>query len=772
EEDVSDAADSSEDAAVPVDIDPNAECQLATDCLGKIALGLCARPVCDAGTCVTSSAPDGVACDDTNPCTLDSICTGGECGGGIEYPCDDADLCTSDTCDPVDGCVHASVAGGCDDGNVCTLADHCVDGVCVGGNSVCSCTTTDDCLVYNDGDLCTGTLTCQGGICKTEPGSAVDCPGGIAGPCEVFGCSPTTGSCDIVPVSDGTSCDDSDPCTIGDTCEAGICTVGTGACICDVDLDCVAYDDGNLCNGIMRCEGGFCVPNPDSVVVCDAPGGPCEAGACEPTTGECNATPLDGQACDDKNPCTTADVCAGVTCAGTEKSCDDNNPCTDDACGSDGQCTNVANVAPCSDSDDCTVGDTCAAGACVPGTDQCSCTTTSDCGAFEDGDPCTGTLECVGNMCVTIPGTPVICDGSDSTDCAASQCNPSTAACELLPINNNLACFDGNPCTDGEVCQEGTCGGGTNTCSCVAVDELLTCNTSTLWSNGAFGSTNKVDAWPCAAGDFSGPEFAWPVFVKEPTAVTVTLNSEEANTWVFVTEDAGAGCDPTQCKKGSPSEITFIAFPGLSQFVVLDGKGGETGKMNVTVSCESAFEAQCNDGFDNDNDGNTDCVDQDCEADPWCAGTENCTNGQDDNNDGKVDCVDPDCAEQPICQSLCTATTTTYCGFSQFWHTGGTSSSNEVNSYACSAVDVSGPEVIYSFDSNTAQTVTVDLPQSFFGHHLAVMAHAPGGCNGAYCQAAGPAPLQFFAAAGTTYYIAVDGQNGAQGDYKLSVSCL
>ncbi|MEM7246076.1 MAG: M14 family zinc carboxypeptidase [Acidobacteriota bacterium] len=51
----------------------------------------------------------------------------------------------------------------------------------------------------------------------------------------------------------------------------------------------------------------------------------------------------------------------------------------------------------------------------------------------------------------------------------------------------------------------------------------------------------------------------------------------------------------------------------------------------------------CDDGVDNDRDGLTDCDDPDCSDDPACP--EDCVNGVDDDADGDVDCDDSECAD-------------------------------------------------------------------------------------------------------------------------------
>ena len=53
--------------------------------------------------------PSGTPCDDGVECTLGDNCTGGLCRGTTDNAlCDDGDMCTSDRCDTVEGCVTAS----------------------------------------------------------------------------------------------------------------------------------------------------------------------------------------------------------------------------------------------------------------------------------------------------------------------------------------------------------------------------------------------------------------------------------------------------------------------------------------------------------------------------------------------------------------------------------------------------------------------------------------------------------------------------------------
>jgi hypothetical protein len=63
-------------------------------------------------------------------------------------------------------------------------------------------------------------------------------------------------------------------------------------------------------------------------------------------------------------------------------------------------------------------------------------------------------------------------------------------------------------------------------------------------------------------------------------------------------------------------------------------------------------ETTCNDGLDNDCDGDYDCTDSDCAADPACIcvpDPEICDDGIDNDCDELVDCDDPDCDDDDAC---------------------------------------------------------------------------------------------------------------------------
>jgi len=201
---------------------------------------------------------------------------------------------------------------------------------------------------------------------------------------------------------------------------------------------------------------------------------PCTGDLCDPQVG-CQHSALDG-ACDDGNACTDGDSCQAGSCVGGDVvTCNDLNPCTDDACAPESGCTYAISDGPCSDGDVCTTGDACDAGQCVSaGTLDCDdgnpCTADlcdpllgcqhSDLDvACSDGNACTEGDMCEGGVCVG--GAAITCD--DDNLCTDDSCSPATGCVFML---NQAPCNDDDLCTVDDHCHLGACiGGGTLTCA-------------------------------------------------------------------------------------------------------------------------------------------------------------------------------------------------------------------------------------------------------------------------------------------------------------------
>ncbi len=526
-------------------------CQADGSCLGIAMVcpggGACAKQVCQDGQCVPMNAADGAPCLDSDACTTFDKCQGGLCAAGLPLACEDGLPCTADWCES-GACQHANQVAPCNDGNPCTTGDHCADGLCGGGSAGCDdgkpctadacgaegCTHSNTQAPCDDGDNCTWGDHCQNGGCL--PGAATACDDG--NPCTYDAC--LDGACSAIAATG--PCDDGDACTQGDWCVGTAC-VPTAAAKCDDGVPCTIdqcvggackflpldggpCEDGNACTAADQCTGGQCGGKP---IVCDD-SNVCTADACAPASGKCTFLAVPG-ACNDNNPCTTADTCVAGQCLGTQKNCDDANVCTKEACVG-GVCTTSPAAGPCDDGDPCSLGDLCQGGACKPSsavncednnpctTDYCGkqgCVSAPASGAgCDDGSACTIQDTCIQGAC---QGTAKVCD--DSNPCTEDWCGPQ--GCKSL-AKQGQPCEDGNSCTSGDTCgasgacQPGAlvvCGDDGNPCttascspttgSCKAIDlDKTSCDDGNVCTSGDHcdkGQCKPLTGKSCDDGD-------------------------------------------------------------------------------------------------------------------------------------------------------------------------------------------------------------------------------------------------------------------------------
>jgi hypothetical protein len=293
---------------------------------------------------------------------------------GAPLDCNDNNVCTTDACDDVLGCVHTPIAGcepctiasDCNDANFCTT-DACVNGVCEHDVIANCCSTNADC----NGTACTQLDTCNPGTHSCihatpdgqQPGCGDACTPGTCNSsncvlgtpmqcptppdvCTVELCDPGIGctSHTVLPPNCCTTdaqCGDDDVCT-NDSCDPEFhhCVnsriPGCRTCSTDVDCDPLGACGQSICDGAT----GTCVdhvpPNctdgntkTQDVCIVDGPG----AAHCENTC-----------ICDDHNVCNGVETCGQSVCvAGTPLDCDDHDGCTDDMpCDPKAGCVHVA----------------------------------------------------------------------------------------------------------------------------------------------------------------------------------------------------------------------------------------------------------------------------------------------------------------------------------------------------------------------------------------------------------------------------------------------
>src|SRR6185503_3582835 len=146
----------------------------------------------------------------------------------------------------------------CDDGNQTSC-----DGCSSSASGVPGCLLEDGLATQlgyvpcNNGDSCTIEDYCDDTSCR--PGIPRDC-GYLDDACGVGVCNQDSNACVKVPRSAPGSCDDYNPCTLGDRCTSGECrgTPAPVSTICTDDDPCTSVDGEvghpDRCDGFGRCH--------------------------------------------------------------------------------------------------------------------------------------------------------------------------------------------------------------------------------------------------------------------------------------------------------------------------------------------------------------------------------------------------------------------------------------------------------------------------------------------------------------------------------------
>jgi hypothetical protein len=261
------------------------------------------------------------------------------CQPGPPLTCDDANVCTNDSCDPVSGCAHANNTAACADGNACTTGDTCRGGVCSGGTSAPS-----EFIVNGDFESGTGTLSCGPNPLTRNnwvgTGSAI----------QYTGCPWTASVVTGLGFPGGNA-----PGTISESFAA---TPGPGT---------LSYQHGSdaptSCSYTVTFAPSNTVVNVNAQLVAAMVAAPTIAVPAG-TTSVTFANPNCSGGSLDLLNFDNVSIQAGVA---TVLNCDDVNGCTDDSCNPALGCVHANNTAACNDGNPCTVGDTCGAGVCVSG---------------------------------------------------------------------------------------------------------------------------------------------------------------------------------------------------------------------------------------------------------------------------------------------------------------------------------------------------------------------------------------------------------------------
>ncbi|MBU1220764.1 trypsin-like serine protease [Myxococcota bacterium] len=156
----------------------------------------------------------------------------------------------------------------------------------------------------------------------------------------------------------------------------------------------------------------------------------------------------------------------------------------------------------------------------------------------------------------------------------------------------------------------------------------------------------------------AGPERVYRIAAPTGTIVTAMMSPASGSSDLDLLLVKGS-CSPTSCVDGSlnnagiAEQLTFTTDSNTHYLFVETYEN--PGSFTLTITCESSnpVAESCNNGIDDDKDGDTDCDDSDCENTAGCMGGdfEDCSNRFDDDSDGAIDCQDADCFFSPECTS-------------------------------------------------------------------------------------------------------------------------
>lgn len=498
------------------------------------------------GLCSTPSKLDATACDDSDLCTQTDTCQGGVCSGGNPKTCTAAKCQIAGTCAPATGVcstpTNATNGSACNDGNLCTQTDSCMNGSCMGSNPK-SCSGGDVC---NSGSTCDpATGSCGGGAPMNEGGACTDgnkctigdkctsgtCTGAAvnctsSNPCQVGACDGATGSCVYGNVLDNTTCNDGKTCTTGDKCMGGTCVGNVSCPAIDMCHDVGSCAADNSCTKPIKTNGAMCDyekwVNPNAASDrCATPNDVCMAGACVADTVPIVCPQLDCNtvACNKANGnCVYSPVTPGATCGVT-------------GCYSTGTCSTVSGKGQCSGTPKDCAGFTaiCKAGICDASTGACGGLNATNGVSCAAADKCVTAPTCQGGSCI---GEPKTC--TPKGECGVSMCNPSTGDCDegVAPV--------GTACTAADQCRApGSCD-ATGACVADPIQDGTPCVGTACPTSGVC----VTGACICVEHSMSVPD---PTPADQPT-----------------TKPAEKGCSMSRSRTGDSSLLVGIALLALA----------------------------------------------------------------------------------------------------------------------------------------------------------------------------------------------------------------
>ena len=263
-----------------------------------------------------------------------------------------------------------------------------------------------------------------------------------------------------------------------------------------------------------------------------------------------------------------------------------------------------------------------------------------------------GSCACAGSGCVAAECTAqCLAAGYDTGECRATGACGCSSADGGTPSSTGERCADGIDNNHNGVVDEG--------CGCT-LGETQPCYSGPAESRNVGGCREGTQ--DCVG---EGQYAHWGPCTGEQLPQGETCDGLDNDCDVATDEDCGS-CVPsssveTQCADFQDNDCDTVADcfdpdcpPCCGEELCDDGLDnncdGQTDEYcdEPCAPNESAIAGTCGDGLDNDCDGRQDCLDLDCL--PFCCGAEVCDDGADNDCDGRIDCRDSECCLQAACR--------------------------------------------------------------------------------------------------------------------------
>ncbi len=469
--------------------------------------------------------------------------------------------------------------------------------------------------------------------------------------------------------------------------------------------------------------------------------------------------------CNDGLSCNGAEVCLQGRCApGPALACNDNVVCTVDQCVEGRGCVfspdNSRCFAPafCDPMRDCT---------------PVECTSDANC---DNGDPCDGAESCRAGRCARGPA--LTCD--DGVACTIDLCLPGRGCLNRVDdtrCNDGLfcngvercdarrGCFSEMPvlCDDGDPCTSDRCDEGRRTCITAPTDG----------DGDGFGPVTCAGGRDCNDADRT----------VNPGAPELCNDGRDNNC------DGRSDCADVTCA-GTPACGPCVP---TGPEVCGDGRDNDCDRLLDCADSECAMSPacmmciptgpefdpmRCADGIDNDCNGVRDCADANCRFLPGCmmcvpdSRIEICGDGRDNDCNGARDCADGACRDTDACRVV-----NDTCASPTLLSVPGRASgdtSRARDDFTPTCAGTGAPDVVYVIRNPTRQTITIDTLGSAYDTALIVFRDMCGGtpiaCDDDGAGVGTASRIVLTNAEPGTYFIVVDGWNGASGAFQLNVN--